>query len=157
MNTGSDKVPFGMIFSTFMVWIMIGSVLFKNLRAQNISFERILLGSFITAAIALITPCLTTNEIITFIAFNAFEFSCGIYFPAIGSLRSNVIPEETRSTVMNLFRIPLNIIVVVILLRVEWLTEWWGFVLCSGSALFGALVAWKILPAHPEYDKVMVQ
>ena len=53
-----------------------------------------------------------------FWAFNVFELCCGIYFPLIGTLRSKIVPEQTRASVMNIFRIPLNLMVVLILVEV---------------------------------------
>ena len=38
-----------------------------------------------------------------------FEAAVGIYFPAMGSLRSNAIPESGVGIITNLFRIPLNL------------------------------------------------
>jgi hypothetical protein len=51
--------------------------------------------------------------------FCVFEVACGVYFPSIGTLRGRFIPEEVRSTIMNFFRIGLNLIVVVVLSNVR--------------------------------------
>jgi hypothetical protein len=48
-----------------------------------------------------------------------FEICCGIYFPCFGFLKSKYLPEQCRSGVMNFFRVPLNIMVVAILLKVN--------------------------------------
>merc|ERR1712066_161366 len=49
-------------------------------------------------------------------AFLIFEFCCGVYFPSVGVLKSEVVPEQVRGTVYNLYRVPLNAIVVGLLL-----------------------------------------
>lgn len=56
-----------------------------------------------------------TSAISIFIAFIVFECCVGIFWPAMGYLRGKYVPEETRSTTMNFFRVPLNIIVIAIL------------------------------------------
>lgn len=124
-------LPFGVMFSSFMVCIMIGSILFKMLIRKNISHETIASYVFLVAAGSFVVPAVTKNEFLVYAAFNLFELCCGIYFPALGSIRSRVIPEETRSTVMNLFRVPLNLIVVVVLLRVDSVPRPLIFGLCS--------------------------
>lgn len=43
----------------------------------------------------------------------------GIFWPSIMKMRSQYIPEEARSTIMNFFRIPLNIFVCVVLYNVS--------------------------------------
>ncbi len=51
--------------------------------------------------------------------FCVFEICCGVYFPSIGTMRGKFIPEEVRSTIMNIFRIGLNLIVVLVLWNVR--------------------------------------
>merc|ERR1719235_1829327 len=51
-----------------------------------------------------------------FIMFLIFEGCVGLYFPAVGSLKSEVVPEEARASIYNCYRIPLNIVVVSIIL-----------------------------------------
>jgi MFS transporter, MFS domain-containing protein family, molybdate-anion transporter len=52
----SVLIPFGIIFSTFMVYTMIGSLIFKELRERNVSFEYILFSLFIVSTISFIVP-----------------------------------------------------------------------------------------------------
>jgi MFS family permease len=59
------------------------------------------------------------NEYTILIAFVLFEICCGVHFPCMGTLRSKYIPEESRSAVMNFFRIPLNLLVIAILKWVD--------------------------------------
>jgi len=53
---------------------------------------------------------------ISLAAFLAFEFSVGVYFPSIGVLKSEIVPEAVRGTTYNIYRVPLNAIVVCLLL-----------------------------------------
>ena len=54
------KVPFGLIFSTFMVAIMIGSMWFKKLAASGISTTRIALLAFSLGILSFLVPSLVT-------------------------------------------------------------------------------------------------
>lgn len=45
-------------------------------------------------------------------AFFLFELCVGMYFPLIGTLRSKYLPDAYRGVIMNIFGIPLNLIVV---------------------------------------------
>merc|ERR1719456_1513008 len=51
-----------------------------------------------------------------FWSFLLFEFCVGMYFPAVCKLKSEVVSEPHRSTIYNLFRAPMNMIVVIVLL-----------------------------------------
>merc|ERR1719201_3182942 len=53
---------------------------------------------------------------IRFFAFLAFEACVGLYFPMMGTLKGDIVPEDMRSTIYNIYRLPLNIIVLMPLL-----------------------------------------
>lgn len=58
----------------------------------------------------------------------------------MGILRSKFIPEDSRTTTMNLFRVPLNLIVVLTLMKVDTMPYFISFYVCavliSGSYFF---------------------
>lgn len=72
------------------------------------------------------------------LGFCTFEACVGIFWPSIMKMRSQYIPEEARSTIMNFFRIPLNIFVCVVLYNVSFFL----YVLSSLS-LFGKMLLWN--------------
>ncbi len=53
-----------------------------------------------------------------------------------------VVPEETRSTVMNWFRVPFNLIVAGVLLHPAMLAHVSGFYVCAGLAAVGMVAAY---------------
>jgi MFS transporter, MFS domain-containing protein family, molybdate-anion transporter len=116
------SLPHGIIFALFMVAIMIGSKLFESLIA-NRTVEHFLRWVFVAASISLAIPIVTQNHNMQLLAFCVFEVCCGIYFPSAGTLRSKYIPEEVRSTVMNVFRVGLNLLVVLTLINIESLAQ----------------------------------
>ncbi|KAI8895355.1 hypothetical protein BC833DRAFT_623099 [Globomyces pollinis-pini] len=124
-----------------------GSTIFKTLRSFQLSFQVILSICFTVSTLSFIIPILYPYEWVTYLSFNLFECCCGIYFPSIGSLRSNVIPEKTRSTIMNVFRIPLNMIVVGVLLKVDALSDHMRFGLCALLMVSGGLAAFTSIKA----------
>ena len=52
-------------------------------------------------------------------AFFCFEACVGMYFPSIGTLRSRYVPDSHRSVIMNLFGIPLNLLVISVFLSIK--------------------------------------
>ena len=62
--------------------------------------------------------------------FLLFEVCVGAYWPASGVVRASVIPESMRATVMSLYRIPLNAIVLLALFKVDTMTESVIFIAC---------------------------
>lgn len=110
--------PYGLIFSSFMMACMCGSSIFSLIDSSTPPV-RILLPLFIVATASL-SVCNffvgTTHLGFVFAGFLLFEFCVGIYFPAMGSLKSDVVPEEARAGVYNIFRVPLNAVVVGLLL-----------------------------------------
>lgn len=55
----------------------------------------------------------------------------------MGTLKSQLVPEEVRATVYNIFRIPLNLIVLGVLLNS--LSQFVAFCVCAGMLFVAAL------------------
>ena len=51
--------------------------------------------------------------------FYIYEACVGAFWPSMGTLKGKYIPEQVRATVMNYFRIPTNLFVLVVLNRVK--------------------------------------
>ena len=124
-----EKLPHGLVFASFMVSMMIGSNLFKSLRKIG-KPEDILRHCYLGAAVCMSIPIFTSDQTMLMIAFCIFEGICGVYFPGMGVMRSQYVPEEVRATVMNIFRIGLNLIVVVVLHNIESMKNESVFLLC---------------------------
>jgi MFS transporter, MFS domain-containing protein family, molybdate-anion transporter len=118
--SGKDKdLPFGLIFACFMTAVMGGSISFSHFLKQK-TLEEIPVYIHGSATIASVcTAIFTGNQYLTFLTFVIFEGICGCFFPTFGTLRGMYIPEDTRTTVMNLFRIPLNLYVVILLQQMK--------------------------------------
>eukprot|EP01135_Chromosphaera_perkinsii_P003899 Nk52_evm16s261 gene=Nk52_evmTU16s261 len=115
----NEDLPFGIIFSSFMVAIMIGSSIFRHLtHSLHRHPEEFMIPIFAISGVCLMVPVIIpSSRLIVLGAFVVFEGCVGIFWPAIGTMRGKYIPEEVRSTCMNFFRVPLNIIVVLVLLQ----------------------------------------
>ena len=59
-------------------------------------------------------------------------------------MRSQYVPEDVRSTIMNMFRIPLNLFVCVILYNVSLFPIWMMFSMCGLFLLAAALAQRKL-------------
>jgi hypothetical protein len=99
------------------------------------------------AAVALLVPVFTEVHGLRLAAFCVFEACCGLFWPTMGVLRSKYVPEDVRTTVINFFRVPLNLFVVAVLVNIGQLTEAQTFGICGamlGVAYFAALVLAKM-------------
>eukprot|EP00475_Leptophrys_vorax_P014232 TRINITY_DN2062_c0_g2_i5.p1 TRINITY_DN2062_c0_g2~~TRINITY_DN2062_c0_g2_i5.p1 ORF type:complete len:489 (+),score=132.32 TRINITY_DN2062_c0_g2_i5:95-1561(+) len=136
-NTTPFNVLLGWVFAAFMVCVTIGSSLFEFLNAKGWKIENIAGLTFIIGAVSLVLPAVTLNYVVRLVTFFAFELSCGMYFPSIGVLRSRIVPEGQRSTIMTIFRIPLNLIVATVLQNLDLLSEQQIFFICAGCMVVG--------------------
>jgi len=145
-------LPFGWIFASFMVSVMIGSVIFGYL-TKFTSVEALARPVYLIGAIALLVPAISTDSTTCFLSFLVFEAVCGIHWPLTGTLKGKYIPEESRSAVMNLMRLPLNLIVVVVLLKVASMEIATVFGICFLLVLtcfaFTFTIVVPTSPAHP--------
>jgi len=127
-GTGSAS-PYGTIFSCFMACCLMGSTLFSQFnKMKNVSIEGSSTVMLLLSTVAMGVAAAASKEIGMFKAnplfalipaFFAFEAAVGFYFPSIGTLRSKYIPDSHRSVIMNLFGIPLNVLVVSVFLSIQ--------------------------------------
>merc|ERR1711988_1714519 len=96
------------------------------------------MGAFLVGALALSIPVFRSDLLSVIVAFLVFETCVGIFFPCMGLLRSKVIPDEVQGTVMNIFRVPLNMLVV----TGTYLTDYYHF-----STVFAIITVWMLVGA----------
>jgi len=148
VKDSDDEVPFGYVFSCFMVACILGSTLFGYFSERGNSAEWLALKNYLVAIVVLCTATIA-NVYIRFFAFICFELSVGWFWPCAMTLRGRYIPENVRTTIMNFFRIPLNIIVVLVLLKVKELpvdTVLKCCALCMFVAALCQMVIIRIMP-----------
>lgn len=117
--------PYGTVFSCFMACCLFGSTLFGQFaKMKGPTTEGVTTGMLAIATIAMSTATYTVSSAslpALIASFFAFEACVGMYFPSIGTLRSKYIPDSHRSVIMNLFGIPLNVLVVSVFMFVKYL------------------------------------
>lgn len=111
----TQDLPFGIIFSTFMVCCMAGSSLF-SIQIEIRKAEQLAVYVFAVAAIAMGLISIANTNTTKFVAMNLFEMTVGMYFPIMGTMKGVIVPESKRAAIYNLYRIPLNFIVLFSLL-----------------------------------------
>lgn len=121
LDSATTPPPYGLIFALFMMACMCGASAATLMANACKPATRLTLT--IAAGISSFMLASYTGYIrldlhlqMTFFAFMLFEFCVGVYFPSVGVLKSDIVPEQVRGTMYNLFRVPLNAIVVALLL-----------------------------------------
>jgi len=108
------NIPHGVIFATFMLCCSIGGSLFSYFIART-KVECFMRYVFALSALTMVVPMVTDDSTAIMGAFTVYEICVGVFWPGVGTMRSKYIPEEGRATIMNLFRVPLNFFVCLIL------------------------------------------
>ena len=125
-------VPTGCVFSSLMIAITMGGMMFpvansivlkilsKFTNNHSTSSELTASLIYILASICMSIPaaCLSTatstgncfKKIL--ISFVIVEFSVGLFNPVAGTLRSKYVPDNLQGGILNIFRLPLNAVVV---------------------------------------------
>ena len=115
MEEGQPVPPFGHIFTGFMVFCLLGTRVYAYL-AGKLAVEEIGLIVMVVSTACHLTVFFFESVQIRFVAFLAFEACVGLYFPMMGTLKGEIVPEDMRSTIYNLYRLPLNVVVLMPLL-----------------------------------------
>mmetsp|Transcript_26856 Transcript_26856/g.81293 ORF Transcript_26856/g.81293 Transcript_26856/m.81293 type:complete len:181 (-) Transcript_26856:236-778(-) len=149
--TGAD-VPFGKIFSCLMAACAVGSALFSLLSGLKLRVEAFMQPVLLGAAIALYSAAFPPADVASLVwplppawlylifCFIGFEVAVGVYFPAVGSMRGAYLPDSQRGAIMNITRVPLNVLVIIVALARDELGDR-GALLCAAAALLLATVA----------------
>ncbi|KAG0287859.1 Molybdate-anion transporter [Linnemannia gamsii] len=148
-NQGNKEslLPLGYLFSGMMFCSMLGSLAFKILSSRGIQTDSLLsLALFVAGSSFCFIVLNTANTSYTVLAFLLFEFTTGMYFPSIGTLRAQAIPEQNRTGVMAFLRVPMNFAVIAIMLRVDSMPMTEIFQICALLNFVGGLVIlWRSL------------
>mmetsp|Transcript_78071 Transcript_78071/g.226523 ORF Transcript_78071/g.226523 Transcript_78071/m.226523 type:complete len:448 (-) Transcript_78071:66-1409(-) len=133
------RLPTGLVFASMMTCISLGGVLFSPSMLLSVApAEYLGVACFLVGACALLVPVFCTAVFPVLSAFLVFEVCVGIFQPCGGVLRSKVIPDKLQGSVMNMFRIPLNSLVVVGTL----LTDYY-----PARFVFGVITIWMLIGA----------
>ena len=85
---------------------------------KRLAVEKAICVVFIFSSIATFLVSQVEVYHLRLFCFLIFEVCVGCFWPAISTLRAKYIPDNVRSTVMNIFRVPLNLIVILSLLNI---------------------------------------
>ncbi|KAJ4711818.1 Molybdate-anion transporter, Major facilitator superfamily domain protein [Melia azedarach] len=168
LSPNDEDIPHGFIFATFMLASMLGSSFASRLMARSSpKVESYMQIVFVISSASLLIPIFTNfleipsnvrggsisfSGCLQLLGFCTFEACVGIFWPSMMKMRSQYIPEEARSTIMNFFRIPLNIFVCIVLYNVSAFPITIMFGMCS-IFLFVASVLQRRLLALAESQK----
>lgn len=163
ISPNDEPIPHGVIFAVFMLASMVGSsIAGKLLSDDKVPVESYMQYVFVVAAMSLFVPSIIshtslseqaadsegllsfTGQIVVF-AFCVFEACVGLFWPSIMKMRSAYVPEESRATIINIFRIPLNLFVCTVLYNVSLFSTATYLGMCS---VFLVLAAYCQLALH---------
>lgn len=108
---GDSPLPTGLVFSSFMVCITAGGLIF-SIALRFTTVEKCIIVILVLQMVALVIPVFFKSLVPVFASFLLYETGVGMYFPCGGMMRSKVIPDALQSSIMNIFRVPLNVLVV---------------------------------------------
>jgi len=123
----------GLIFATYMVCVMIGSTLFQlfSFSKQNLYKIPLVMHAVACGAMFITSISVGSAPTTVFVMFLLFETCVGVFYPAYGCIKSEKIPEDIRSAVMNIFRIPLNLFVLILLMKIKYFSSESVFMICA--------------------------
>lgn len=111
-NNGS--IPTGLVFSAFMLSMTFGGMLFSLLLPIFPGeAEGLCILLYLLSALSMAIPIFVSFDFWTILsAFLVLEAMVGMFNSCGGTLRSRYYPEAAQSSIMSVFRFPLNLLVV---------------------------------------------
>ncbi|KAH8662306.1 major facilitator superfamily domain-containing protein [Xylariales sp. PMI_506] len=117
VSGSTDDLPFGVIFSSFMCAMMIGSAIFSLQTASHNVKSTLDMMMIVTLIVSccLSLAAMLRNQAILFWVLCVLEGCIGVYFPSIAFLKSQLINDGIRGQVYSILRFPVNTFVVMAL------------------------------------------
>ncbi|KAL3777140.1 hypothetical protein ACHAWO_000920 [Cyclotella atomus] len=146
-------VPTGCVFSALMMAITIGGIAFQpvekffttHITSKSRAPEMSAVFAYVMASISMSVPaiCLCCAPASTcfekiLISFIVIEFCVGLSSPIAGTLRAKYVPDAYQGAIMNIFRLPLNIVVVTGTYATDVLDQYKVFGVVSGLFMASA-------------------
>ncbi len=159
------KASLGITFSSFMVCIMIGSAIFQLMVSNRVPAVNLLAVAIILALFGNLLCIMATNpdnmnRNLAFIAFLLIEVAVGMYFPAMTFIRERLLPEANRLSILNWFRVPINLIACAVLMILHNHSFRQGnrllFVACSGLLIVASLCILKFIAMFKDDDELKI-
>jgi MFS family permease len=149
-------VPTGCVFSSLMMAITMGGMMFpvvhalvsKAIGGESSSSEMTaaLIYGLASACMSIPAHCLCTNSDASscfdriLVSFVVVEFSVGLFNPVAGTLRSKYVPDNLQGGILNIFRLPLNAIVVAGTYATDVLPTYQVYMIVSACFMAAALL-----------------
>ncbi|KAJ1419018.1 hypothetical protein B484DRAFT_333619 [Ochromonadaceae sp. CCMP2298] len=105
-------LPTGLVFSAFMLSMTLGGMLFALLLPIFPSAEVLCVLIYAVAALAMLVPVFKFEFMYVLCACLVLEGMVGMFNSCGATLRSRYYPEGLHSSIMSVFRLPLNLLVV---------------------------------------------
>ncbi|XP_072962824.1 uncharacterized protein [Typha angustifolia] len=171
LSPNEEDIPHGFIFATFMLSSMLGSSIASRLMTRvTLRVESYMQIIFAVSGFTLLLPVITNFLVppsstvkggsisfggcIQLFGFCIFEACVGIFWPSMMKMRSQYIPEEARSTIMNFFRIPLNLFVCVVLYNVNAFPITIMFGMCSIFLFMASILQRRLMVVSESKSKI---
>jgi len=108
--------PLGTIFATFMVCCMLGTSAFSIFTSVGVTPSRILVYVLLLSSMSCAVVSASSRLDLSYAALLLFEACIGAYYPAMSTIKGIIVPEDQRAAIYNVFRLPLNFVVLINLL-----------------------------------------
>ena len=126
------QINHGEVFAAFMAATMAGSNVCSWHEKRGRPQEDMVVLCFVWGFASLLIPVLVTDWFIRIVAFCSFEVAVGIYFASFYTVRAHVVSDEHRATVLNIFRILPNFLVICFCLSSGYLGVEVTLIMCCG-------------------------
>ena len=150
-----EAIPHGFVFALFMLSSMAGSAIAGHFFRAGWRPDVYMTWVFLVAGLCMAVPVayharierhaaarrgegITAAGMVQCAAFCVFEACIGIFWPSMMRMRAHYLPDELRSTLINCFRVPLNVFVCVVLYNVSKYPLAVMFALCAAFMLVDA-------------------
>lgn len=154
-ETAGGYIHPGSVFVCFMLARLIGCEMFELFKIiMQTNSYKITIYITVSSCLSFLVDYFTRQFNIRFFMFVYYDGASGIFYPMMSSLKSQMIPEKLRTTIMNFFRMPTSIFAIISLIITKFITTYEICLLTFGFMFIGSCVNLYLLIIHEPPDYV---
>jgi len=150
-TNGGNTINIGFIFLCLVTSIIVGTKLFEiSILYLQIGLYNVLLIVLMIIFSALTMIYLFDSFLLRLVLFSTLNGVAGLYQPLFSFIKYRVLEDKHRALLMNIFRVPLNIYVVVSLLMLKFLDPLNICLIAAMISLFALIIILSLILFKPE-------
>ena len=157
-QTTSDGMNVGFIYTIMVLTIIVGTKSYEVLIVYcNFDYYISISGCLFIQGVLLFLTYYIESFLSRMLFFSLFKGLTGFYNPLNSIVKPNILVDQYRALLMNLFRIPLNIYFIIVLLTLRYMNPFTFAIIAGSLAFIDSFIEFNYVFIHVYMLRIMIK